>query len=107
MADDNKNTSKDGTMESGPALVPGSLISESTRIVDLVFQDPFYVVYSAESTATGAKIGITEYFPDDLVSRAPSGEVLLRSLELQELFNAGRDRFKAEAKALSALRHPS
>ena len=94
-------------MESGPALIPGSLISESTRILDLVFQDPFYVVYSAEATASGAKIGITEYFPDDLVARAPSGEVLLRSLELQDLFNVGRDRFMAEARALSALRHPS
>ena len=94
-------------MESGPALVPGSLISESTRILDLVFQDPFYVVYSGEATATGAKIGVTEYFPADLVARAPDGEVLLRSLELQDLFNVGRDRFMAEARALSALRHPS
>ena len=94
-------------MESGPALVPGSLISESTRVVDLVFQDPFYVVYSAEATASGAKIGITEYFPADLVARAPNGEVMLRSLELQDLFNLGRDRFMAEARALSALRHPS
>ena len=94
-------------MQNGPALCPGSLISESTRILDLVFQDPFYVVYSAEATASGAKIGITEYFPDDLVARAPSGEVLLRSLELQDLFNLGRDRFMAEVRALSALRHPS
>ncbi|HWJ20378.1 MAG TPA: protein kinase, partial [Geobacterales bacterium] len=94
-------------MESGQALVPGSLISESTRIVDLVFQDPFYVVYSAEATASGATIGITEYFPADLVARAPDGEVLLRSPELQDLFNVGRDRFMAEARALSALRHPS
>ncbi len=94
-------------MQSGPALGPGSLISESTRILDLVFQDPFYTVYSAEATASGAKVGITEYFPADLVARAPSGEVLLRSLELQVLFNLGRDRFMAEARALSALRHPN
>ncbi len=94
-------------MQNGPALCPGSLISESTRILDLVFQDPFYVVYSAEATASGAKVGITEFFPDDLVARAPSGEVLLRSLELQDLFNLGRDRFMAEVRALSALRHPS
>ena len=94
-------------MESGPTLIPGSLISESTRILDLVFQDPFYVVYSAEATASGAKIGITEYFPDDLVARAPDGQVMLRSLELQDLFNLGRDRFMAEVWALSALRHPN
>ena len=93
-------------MQSAPALDPGSLISESARILELVFQDPFYIVYSGESTATGAKIGITEYYPADLVARAPTGDVLLRSLELQDLFNLGRDRFIAEARALSALRHP-
>jgi formylglycine-generating enzyme required for sulfatase activity/serine/threonine protein kinase len=101
-----KNTSKDDTMHSGPALGPGSLISENTRILELVSQDPLYAVYSAESTASGEKVGITEYFPGDLVARAPGGDVLLRSLELQNLFNLGRDRFMAEARALSALRHP-
>ena len=44
--------------------------------------------YSAESTMTGAKIGITEYYPADLVARAPSGDVLLQSLELQNLFQS-------------------
>ena len=94
-------------MQSGPALDPGSLISESVRILEVIFQDPFYTVYSAESAASGAKLGITEYFPAELVARAPSGEVLLRSLELHELFNLGRERFMAEARALSALRHPN
>ena len=94
-------------MQSGPALGSGSLISESVKILEPIFQDPFYTVYSAEATASGAKIGITEYFPADLVARAPSGEVLLRSLELRELFNIGRERFMAEARALSALRHPN
>ena len=94
-------------MQSAPALGPGSLISESARILELVFEDPFYIVYSGESTASGAKIGITEYYPADLVARAPTGDVLLRSLELQDLFNLGRDRFIAEARALSALRHPA
>ena len=75
--------------------------------MELVFQDPFYIVYSGELTASGAKIGITEYYPADLVARAPTGDVLLRSLELQDLFNLGRDRFIAEARALSALRHPA
>src|SRR6516164_6778367 len=93
-------------MESGQALGPGSF-SEGGRILEPVFRDPFYVVYSAESTSSGGKIGITEYFPADLVARAPSGEVLLRSLELQDLFNLGRDRFIAEANALTALRHPN
>jgi formylglycine-generating enzyme required for sulfatase activity len=94
-------------MQSAPALGVGSLISESARILELVFQDPFYIVYSGELTSSGAKIGITEYYPADLVARAPSGDVLLRSLESQDLFNLGRDRFMAEARALSALRHPS
>ena len=94
-------------MQSGPALGPGSLISESIRIIELVFQDPFYAVYSAEATASAKKVGVTEYFPADLVARAPSGDVVLRSLELQDLFNIGRDRFMAEARALSALRHPN
>jgi serine/threonine protein kinase len=99
--------SMDDTMQSSAALGPGSLISESARILELVFQDPFYAVYSAESTITGAKAGITEYYPADLVARAPSGDVLLRSLELQDLFNLGRDRFMAEAKALASLSHPN
>ena len=94
-------------MQSAPALGPGSLISENARILELVFEDPFYIVYSGESTASGAKIGLTEYYPADLVARAPAGDVLLRSLELQDLFNLGRDRFIAEARALSALRHPA
>jgi serine/threonine protein kinase len=97
----------DDTMQSSAALGPGSLISESARILELVFQDPFYAGYSAESTITGAKIGITEYYPADLVTRAPSGDVLLQSLELQDLFNLGRDRFMAEAKALASLSHPN
>jgi len=88
-------------MQSGPALAPGSLISDNAKILKLVFQDPFYAVYSAEATASGEKVGITEYFPADLVARAPDGDALLRSLELQDLFN-----FMAEARALSALRHP-
>ena len=90
-------------MQSGPVLGPGSLISESGKILELVFQDSFYVVYSAEATASGATIGIMEYFPADLVARAPDGDVLLRSLECQDLFNLGRDRFIAEARALSAI----
>jgi serine/threonine protein kinase len=99
--------SMDDTIQSSAALGPGSLISESARILELVFQDPFYAGYSAESTITGAKIGITEYYPADLVARAPSGDVLLQSLEFQDLFNLGRDRFMAEAKALASLRHPN
>jgi serine/threonine protein kinase len=99
--------SMDDTMQSSAALGPGSLISESARILELVFQDPFYTGYSAESTITAAKVGITEYYPADLVARAPSGDVHLRSLELQDLFNLGRDRFMAEAKALASLSHPN
>ena len=94
-------------MQSGQVLGPGSLISESARILEPIFQDAFYIVYSAEAPASGAKIGITEYFPADLVARAPSGDVLLRSLEAQDLFNLGRDRFMAEARTLSGLRHPN
>ncbi len=94
-------------MQSGPALNPGSLISESTRILKLVFQDALYAVYLAESTTSGEKIGVTEYFPADLAARAPSGEVLSQSIESQNFFNLGRDRFIDEAKALSALRHPN
>ena len=94
-------------MQSGPALGPGSLISERGRVLDLVFQDAFYAVYSAEAAGSGAPIGITEYFPADLATRAPGGEVIVRSLDLQDLFKLGRDRFIAEAKALSALRHPN
>jgi serine/threonine protein kinase len=94
-------------MQSGPALGSGSLIAESARILQLAFQDPFYAVYSGEATLSGEKVGITEYFPADLVARAPGGDVLLRSLELQDLFNRGRDRFMVEAKTLSALRHPN
>ena len=107
MSRDPNGISMDDTMQSSAALGPGSLISESARILELVFQDPFYAVYSAESTTTGAKIGITEYYPADLVARAPSGDVLLQSLELQNLFNLGRDRFMAEAKALASLSHPN
>ena len=107
MSRDPNGISMDDTMQSSAALGPGSLISESARILELVFQDPFYAVYSAESTITGAKIGITEYYPADLVARAPSGDVLLQSLELQDLFNLGRDRFMAEAKALASLSHPN
>ena len=102
-----KNTSRDGAMQSGPVLGPGSLISEGGRILELVFQDPFYAIYSAEAAHSGATIGITEYFPADLVARAPGDDVVLRSLEAQDLFDLGRDRFTAEARALSALRHPS
>ncbi len=94
-------------MQSGPVLGPGSLISEGGRILELVFQDLFYAIYSAEAPHSGAAIGITEYFPADLVTRAPGGDLLLRSLEVQDLFDLGRDRFMIEVKALSALRHPS
>ncbi len=55
--------SMDDTMQSSAGLGPGSLTSESARILELVFQDPFYAGYSAESTITGAKVGITEYYP--------------------------------------------
>ncbi len=94
-------------MQSGPVLGPGSLISEGGKILELVFQNSFYNIYLAESTASGAAIGITEYSPADLVARAPDGDVLLRSLEWQDLFNLGRNRFTAEATALSALHHAS
>ena len=107
MSRDPNGISTDDTMHSSAALGPGSLISASARILELVFQDPFYAGYSAESTITGAKIGITEYYPADLVARAPNGDVLLQSLEFQDLFNLGRDRFVAEAKALASLSHPN
>ena len=107
MSRDPNGASMDDAMQSSAALGPGSLISESARILELVFQDPFYAGYSAESTTTGAKIGIIEYYPADLVARAPSGDVLLQSLELQDLFNLGRDRFMAEAETLASLSHPN
>ena len=94
-------------MQSAPALSPGSLIAENARILELVSQDAFYVSYSAKSTVSGEKIGLTEFYPVELVARAPSGDVLLQSLELQALFNLGRDRFITETKALSELRHPN
>ncbi len=94
-------------MQNGQVLGPGSLISESAIILEPIFEDPFYLSYSAEAPASGAKLGVTEYFPTDLVARAPGGDVLLRSLEAQALFNLGRDRFMAEARMLSTLRHPN
>jgi serine/threonine protein kinase len=107
MSRDPNGNSMDDTMQSSAALGPGSLISERAKILELVFQDPFYAGYSAESTITGAKIGITEYYPADLVARAPGGHVLLQSLELQDLFNLGRDRFIAETEVLASLSHPN
>ena len=93
-------------MQSVPTLGPGTLIADRARILELVFQDAFYAIYSAE-TPGGEKVGLTEYFPADLAARTPNGEVSLRSLELEDLFNTGRERFITEAKALAALRHPN
>ncbi len=93
-------------MQNAPSLGPGTLIAGGTKILELVFQDAFYAIYSAE-TPDGVKVGITEYFPAELAVRAANGDVLVRSPELNDLFNTGRERFVAEARTLAALRCPN
>lgn len=98
---------REGSMQSGYVLAPGSPVGESARLLAPLFEDAFYTVYSAQSAATGAPIGLTEYYPVSLVARGPNGETLLRSVEAKGLFEFGLNRFAAEAKALAALRHPN
>ncbi len=98
---------------SGPPPADGAALAPGTRLQEYEVQrvlggGGFGITYLARDAHLDLPVAIKEYFPADLLTRAPDGRVLPRSGDVEALhrFRQGLQRFVDEARALATFRHP-
>lgn len=84
------------------------------KLADYVIERPlggggFGITYLARDSNLQLPVAIKEYYPSELVSRAPDHSVSVRttSTEHREQYDWGLERFLDEARALATFRHPN
>ncbi|MCG3144024.1 MAG: hypothetical protein HONDAALG_01414 [Gammaproteobacteria bacterium] len=88
------------------ALPPGTTLGPY-QVVSLLGQGPFGLTYQATDPASGAMVAIKEYLPAAYALRNPDHSVSPIS-ELEESdYEFGMERFRADARALQHIQHPS
>ena len=88
------------------ALPPGSALQEF-RVLSVIGEGGFGIVYLAEDTLLGRRVAVKEYMPTQLAARAGGRTVRVRSDEHAEAFDAGRRSFINEARMLAQFKHRS
>ncbi len=84
------------------ALPPGTRIG-SHEIVAVLAHNDGGITYRARDTDTNRDVTLKEYLPTALARRAEGTQVLPRAGRSAQDFQRGRDRFLAEAEALTRL----
>lgn len=90
-------------------LAPRTVLNKKYLLGKALGQGGFGITYLAWDCNLERKLAIKEFFPRELVSRAPGeGRVDLFSRDLQEQYRYGLEKFLAEAKTLALFEsHPS
>jgi serine/threonine protein kinase len=87
------------------ALPLGSMLQEY-KLLEVLGEGSFGIVYLAEGTYLGEKVAIKEYLPTGLALRSEGSTVLPTSSEAEDNFRWGRQKFLEEAQMLWQLAHP-
>jgi serine/threonine protein kinase len=90
----------------GNALPIGTTVHEF-RIVALIGQGGFGIVYLAHDESLDRMVALKEYMPSELAEREGTTTVKVRSQRHAETFEAGLRSFINEARLLAQFDHPS
>jgi serine/threonine protein kinase len=88
------------------ALAKGTALFEYT-IVDVLGVGGFGITYLALDTHLDKKVVIKEFLPSEIATRDSQTTVVARSINDQESFAWGLERFLLEAKTLAKFNHPN
>lgn len=95
-----------GPVAAAPRALPIGTMLEGFRIVGVIGEGGFGVVYRAWDDALERHVAIKEYMPESLVQRGP-GALALRAEHHRSAFEAGCKSFLAEARMLARFDHPA
>ena len=92
--------------ESVNALPAGTQLHEY-RIVRVIGEGGFSVVYLADDLQLQRTVALKEYIPNSLATRGADHAIFLRSERYRETFELGLRSFVNEARLLASFDHPS
>ncbi len=87
--------------------LPAGTRLQEFRLLEVVGQGGFGVVYRAEDQLLQRVVAIKEYLPAQLASRAPDGRLGPVVPQHADTFSAGLNGFLDEARLLARFRHPA
>lgn len=87
--------------------LPADTMLGPYRIVNMMAQGGFSLIYLAYDEDTGEEVVIKEYMPKKIGRRAEGRYVTASEPQLAENFHLGRKLFFQEVKALASLKHSS
>jgi hypothetical protein len=87
--------------------LPAGTCLQEFRLLDVVGQGGFGVVYRAEDRQLQRVVAIKEYLPAQLAARAPDGRLGPVTPHHADTFAAGLNGFLDEARLLARFRHPA
>lgn len=90
----------------GTAPLPPGTMLQGLRIVEVVGQGGFGLVYRAQAPEGGRPVAIKEYLPAQLAMRRPDGSLGPVSTSVADTYAAGLAGFLEEARLLGRVRHP-
>ncbi|MGZ5168903.1 MAG: protein kinase domain-containing protein [Burkholderiales bacterium] len=93
--------------DSGSNALPIGTAVHEFRIVALIGQGGFGIVYLARDESLDRMVALKEYMPSELAEREGTTTVKIRSQRHAETFEAGLRSFINEARLLAQFDHPS
>jgi serine/threonine protein kinase len=106
MHDDSSPPDGAGDFGNANALPKGTRLFEF-EIEHVLGEGGFAIVYLAFDHSLHRHVALKEYLPAELAFRQDESGIVLRSVQYQKTFDAGRKSFVEEARFLAQFEHPS
>jgi len=106
MHDDSSPPDGAGDSGNANALPKGTRLFEF-EIEHVLGEGGFAIVYLAFDHSLHRHVALKEYLPAELAFRQDESGIVLRSVQYQRTFDAGRKSFVEEARFLAQFEHPS
>ena len=106
MHDDSSPSEAGDDFGNANALPKGTRLSEF-EIERVLGEGGFAIVYLAFDTSLHRHVALKEYLPAEFAFRQDENTIVLRSVQHQRTFEAGRKSFVQEARFLAQFEHPS